>query len=313
MEDIAGFEDFYAEKIGPVLPQLRKECRQMDGWGFTIIGAGLLGFLCFIGYHAEVLTGAQASWLFIFFAALVVFAVYKYAQRKDVFTADYKMAIITKIIDHICPGLVYKPGEAITAHEYKTSCLYRYRYDYFDGDDLIEGRIGNVSFHCSELDVQSDYAGNKQVTVFKGLFFVAEINERFSGGTYLWPRNRAQLSTSIMDERYRLLPMPETANVHFDDEAFTEQFRVCSTWPEQAKEILTDEIRSNLLHINSSMNIALSVSFVAGRCYIGVPLRDDLLEPSDYDPGDEIEIRKYFLTIQAVRDIISQSGLSGLQ
>lgn len=313
MDDSSGFEDFYTEKIAPSLPQLRKECRQMDSWHLVAVLAGILGFLCFIGYHAEVLTRAQASWLFVFFPLLLVFSIYKYTQRKDVFTDDFKAAVIKRIIDHVCPGLVYKPGEAVTSHEYKTSSLYRYRYDYFDGDDYIEGTIGNVSFHCSELCVKSDYAGNKQVFVFKGLFFVAKINERFSGSTYVWPRNRAQLATSIMDQRYRLLPMPEVANVHFDDEEFTALFRVCSTWPEQAREILGPNIRINLVNMSRLMNIALSISFVAGRCYIGVPVRDDLLEPTDYDPGDTIEIKKYFLTIQAIKNIISRSGLSELQ
>ncbi|HNU89234.1 MAG TPA: DUF3137 domain-containing protein [Ferruginibacter sp.] len=313
MDDSSGFENFYAEKISPSLPRLRNECRQMDSWHLVAVLAGILGFLCFIGYHAEILTGPQASWLFVLFAALLVFSVYKYAQRTDRFTAAFKKAVIKTIIDDVCTGLVYKPDECISTREYKTSSLYRYRYDYFDGDDYIEGIIGNISFHCSELCVKSDYAGNKQIFVFKGLFFVAKINDRFSGGTYVWPRNRAQLATSIMDQRYRLLPMPEVADVHFDDEEFSTQFRVCSTWPEQAKEILSPQVRTSLVSMSRLMNIALSVSFVAGLCYIGVPVRDDLLEPTDYDPGDKIEIKKYFLTIRAVTNIISKSGLSELQ
>jgi hypothetical protein len=313
MYEISGFENFYAEKIKPSLPQLREECRQMDVWHIVGIASAIFGFLSFLGYQAEVLTGVWASWLFIFFAAGVVFSVYKYTQRNDRFTVDFKKAIIKTIIDDVSPGLVYKPDETVTSREYKTSGLYRYRYDYFDGDDYMEGVIKNVSFHCSELHVQSDYALNQQMTVFKGLFFVVKINERFTGGTYVWPRHRAQLATSRMDEGYRLLPMPRVTNVYSGDAAFDEQFRVCSTWSGQAMEILNPEIRNNILNIGRSMKIALSFSFVAGRCFIGVPLTDNLLEPTDFDPGDKEEIRKYFITIQLIVNIIGQSGLLILQ
>lgn len=313
MYEIAGFENFYAEKIKPSLPKLREECRQMDTWHIVGIAAAIFGFLSFLGYQTGVLSGVRASWLFIFFAAGVIFAVYKYTQRNDRFTEDFKAAIIKSILDDVSPGLIYKPGEYVTSREYKTSSLYRYRYDYFDGDDHIEGVINNVPFHCSELCVQSDYGMNRQVTVFKGLFFVVKINPRFTGGTYIWPRHRAQLPTSWMDKHSRLLPMPRVENVHFGDHEFDHHFRVCSSWPEQAMEILSQEMRNNLLYISRSMHIPLSFSFVAGRCFIGVPVADDLLEPTDHDPGDKEEIRKYFITIRLITTIISRSGLSELQ
>ena len=306
---------FYSEKIAPSLPQLREECKQADVWRFLGVAAALAGFGSFIGYYTGSFSGTLAAWLFVLFAILVVVSVYKYTQRNDRFTSDFKAAIIKKIIDHVYPGLVYKPDECITTQEYKTSSLYRYRFDYFDGDDYIEGVIGNVPFHCSELHTECDFAGNRQITIFKGMFFVATINSRFSGGTYVWPRNtpQLQLATSIMDEDYRLLPMPRVVDVHFNDPGFTEYFRVCSTWPSQANEILTAEMRSNLLNIGKAAKLPVSFSFAAGKCFIGVPFAEDLLEPTDYDPGDKEEIRKYFTSIGFITDTIKQLGLSALQ
>ena len=312
MDETTDFETFYTEKIAPSLPQLRKECKQADTWGIVGVVAALCGFGAFISYFTKFLNGAQASWLFVLFAILVVVSVYKYTQRNDRFTDDFKAAIIKKIIDQVHPGLVYKPGDFITSGEYKTSSLYRYRFDYFDGDDYIEGVIDNVPFHCSELHTQCDFAGNKQLTIFKGLFFIAKINSRFTGGTYVWSRNSPQLATSIMDEDYRLLPMPHVVDVHFDDPVFTKYFRVCSTWPSQANEILTAEMRTNILSIRKASNLSVSFSFAAGKCFIGVPIMEDLLEPSDYDPGDKEAVRKYFTSIGFITDTIKQSGLSAL-
>jgi hypothetical protein len=313
MDESAAFENFYTEKIEPSLPRLRAECKQADIWHLVAVLCGILGIGTFFCYYAALLTGEQASWLCVLFAVTGVFAFFKYANRNDRFTDDFKIAVIKTIIDEVCPGLVYKPGETISPHDYKTSSLYRYRYDYFDGDDWIEGLINNIPFHCAELHIQSDYAGNKQITVFKGLFFVAKINSRFAGGTYVWPRNRAQLPTSMMDEEYRLLPMPHVQDIHFNDAEFDHYFRVCSTWPSQAHEILTAEMRSNLLRISKAMKIAASFSFAAGKCFIGIPIAADLLEPTDYDPGDKEELRKYFISIRLITNIVKGSGLSALQ
>jgi len=313
MDETSDFENFYAEKIAPSLPELRRACRQADSWHLLIVLFALLGFGSFIAYYADFLSGTAATWFFIFFALMLVFSVFKYAQRKDRFTAAFKKAVIKSIIDHVHPGLVYKPGDCISPREYKTSSLYRYRYDYFDGDDFIGGEIDHVPFRCSELHIRSDYAGNKQVTVFKGLFFVAEINRRFTGGTYLWPRYRAQLAGSMMDESYRILPMPDVNNIHFDDAEFDERFRVCSTWPAQAEEILSAGMRTNLLYISKAVKQPVSFSFAAGKCFIGLPVAGNLLEPSDYDPGDKEEIRKYFLCIRLITNIIKRSGLAALQ
>jgi len=107
--------------------------------------------------------------------------------------------------------------------------------------------------------------------------------------------------------------MPDVNNIHFDDAEFDERFRVCSTWPAQAEEILSAGMRTNLLYISKAVKQPVSFSFAAGKCFIGLPVAGNLLEPSDYDPGDKEEIRKYFLCIRLITNIIKRSGLAALQ
>lgn len=307
------FDNFYTSKIEPELPRLREECKQADSWGITALAATFLGLGTFVAYYLEYLAGGPAALLFVSFTALVVVAVYKYTKRNDRFTEDYKAAVIKTIMDHVCPGLVYKPGECISTKEYKMSSLFRHHFDYFDGDDLIEGVINNVPFHCSELETECDYSINSQMTIFKGLFMVANINKRFGGGTYIWPRGGTQFANSLMDQYIRLMPMPHVTPLHFSDTEFDHYFRVSSTWPSQASEILTDDMRNKMVQLRKQLDTAISFSFVAGHCYIALPLSKDLLEPSEYDPGDKIEMQKYFLTLKVIPEIIKQLPLDALQ
>lgn len=311
--DNTNFDRFYSSILEPRLPQLREECKRADRWGIIAIIATVMGFGSFLAYHAGMLPGALAAWLFVLFAAMLVFAIYQYTNKNDRFTSDYKFAVIKAIMDEICPGLQYKPDDYLEAWEYKISSLYRHYFDYFDGNDLISGSINNIPFHCSELHTQFDDIGTKQITVFKGLFIVAGINKKFSGGTYVWPVDNIQLPNSRMDEYARLLPMPRVAAMHYGDPEFEAIFSVYSNWPSQANELLTPTMRSKMLELRKKLDTDVCFSFVAGQCYIALPLQADLLEPSAYDPGDKEEIRKYFLTIRVIPEIINQLPLQELQ
>lgn len=313
MDETTVFENFYANKIEPDLPLLRAEAKQADAWKFVGLLAGMLGFGSFMFSFADIADGESIVWLIIFSAALLILSVYQYARRKDKFTYDFKAGIIKKIIEEVCPGLVYKPGERVKTREYKTSGLYRHRHDYFEGDDLIEGVVENVSFHCSELHTQcDDGARNAQLTIFKGLFFVANISNRYAGGTYMWPRNGAQISGVMKEAYYRLAPLRSVVQMKFDDPEFDAYFRVFSTWPAQTHEILTAERRVQIMNMCTAINLPLSISFVSGKCFIGIPVNEDLLEPTNYDPGDKEEIKNYFITIGLIPNLIKQLGLSGL-
>lgn len=313
MDESNEFDRFYTEKIAPSLQRLRRECKQADSWKLAGVIAAFLFFGTFLGYHAHFFDSDGATFLFVLFGAIVITAIYQYAIYKDSFTNDYKAVVIGEIIQYVNPGLVYKPGKMVNSLEYKASSLYRYKHDYYSGDDFIEGVIDTVSFHCSELHTQCVESGrNNQFTVFKGLFITAAIGSRFAGGTYLWPKENAQLAASVMDEYYRLQPMQHVRVVKTGEAAFDRYFRICTSAPGEAAEILSAERRNNILEICGDLQIPVSISFVAGRCFIGIPINEDLLEPGVYDPGDKEELRKYFMTVGVIATIIKKLGLVGL-
>jgi hypothetical protein len=129
----------------------------------------------------KLLKGYEGFFFILIAPALVSF--FKYTKKNDLFKKDFKTFVIKEIINHVSPGIIYKPDQLITEREYKASSLFRRYFDYFDGSDYMEGVINNVSFHCSEICTQYD-DGTRQITIFKGLFFVVKINDRFTGGTY---------------------------------------------------------------------------------------------------------------------------------
>jgi Protein of unknown function (DUF3137) len=108
------------------------------------------------------------------------------------------------------------------------------------------------------------------------------------------------------------MPMPRIRDIRLEDKAFEHYFRVCTTYESQAIEILSPALRQQMVNLREQSRSLAAFSFVAGHCYFVFPAGQDLLEPSDYDPGDKEEIRKYYLTITLIIGIIKQLGLSHL-
>ncbi len=310
MDQAADFDNLYALNLAPFMDKLRAECKSADTWGIVGIISFVLAMVTgFLGLQVHYLQ--HYGVLFALLFSLAIVSLFKYTRKREIFTKDYKSFIVKEIISHVCPGVIYKPDECVSEREYKASSLFRQYFDYFDGNDYIEGTVNNVNFHCSELWTQYD-SGNRQPTIFKGLFFVVKIDGRFTGGTYAWARGWEQLPASIMDDEYRLMHLPDVYDIHFEDQAFSHYFRVCTTYETQAREILSPAIRQQMINLRNQSRAAISFSFVAGNCYFAIPSSIDLLEPSDYDPGDKEEIRGYYDTIQLIVGIINQLGLNNL-
>ncbi|MFN8242692.1 MAG: DUF3137 domain-containing protein [Ferruginibacter sp.] len=310
------FERFYKDHLLPVLPEVREACRQADSWGIT----GVVAFLVFFAGALLLFTGQSLGdislWMCITGGCMLLVSIYYYSKRSDRFAAVLKSAIIKKILDHIYPGLLYQPEEGIEPKEYKLSGLYRYAYDYFDSDDLISGQLDGISFRCSEVHsskIVESRRSSRDKTVFHGMFFVIQIGARFTGGTYVMPRHRGFDAYSALGHYYWLGPPPHAVEMSIAGGEFHRIFRVLSTWPSQAVEILDAGMQASLLTICRFTRLPVSFSFVAGNCYVAVPTGSDMLEPGAYDPGDKTEIKKYFISLQLIPSVIRQLNLQRLQ
>lgn len=312
MDDIKDFETFYTQKAQPLIDDLRKESGVAGNWGIILILSlvlFVLAFLNFIGHFTEEYRGLILFLCFLF----VAISTYLFTKKKDNYTGHFKNTIIREVIEFLSPGLTYIPGDVIAKEEYKASSLYRRYFDYYDGDDYIEGIYKNVPFRCSELSTQYDragrYIGRGQRTIFKGLFFAADISHDYRAGTYIWSRGEEQIGASIADERYRLMNMPKVFGMNFQNKEFESCFSVFSSNPAEGRIILTDEMMQCMVQFKKQLKRNIGISIVAGKCYVAIPIHEDLLEPSGFGTDDREEIKEYFFTILLILSIINQLRL----
>jgi len=310
MEPIKDFDSFYNIKIAPQLDNLTKENKSADIFGVLMVIGLLLTIACFIATIIGTIESSGGFTLAVILLVLTILFIYKYTQKEDNYTDDFKKNVIAEIVNYLQPGIIYKPEGYVSSKEYKRSSLYRGKYDYYEGDDLIQGNYKGVNFYCSEIHTYNAMRAYGSITVFKGLFFVAGTSNTYAGGTYVWPQNDDQFARTLGHE-HNLLPMPETIELHLHDTEFEKYFCVCSTDPHEARTILTPEMMALLVKYRKQLKRNISFSVVKGRCYVGIPIAQDLLEPTN-DPTDREEIKKHFFTVLLVLSIINQLELSRL-
>jgi hypothetical protein len=199
----------------------------------------------------------------------------------------------------------------ISKKEYRASGLYRRRFTHFDGDDFLQCVYDDVSFHCSEISTWREDMSGKE-NIFKGLFFIADISDVYSGATYIWPRGKTQLPSSLADEQYRMFPLPPVQKVNINHGEFSKHFSVYTTHAGEASLIMSYHMPDHMVAIKEKLQKDISFSFVRGKCYMAIPFEENLLEPYSKNPADRQEVKNYFYSILLVFNIIRKLGLNRL-
>jgi hypothetical protein len=158
-------------------------------------------------FAAVVVLTIAAGPLGLFMGAFVALAAYLYLARRardQLFAGslrdEFKQDVIRPLVHHLAPALSYHPDRHVPQHDFDASGLYQVKPDSFDGDDLVEGRLGDVDLRFSELVVDHVVRSREKSerrTAFKGLFFAADFHKDFAGFTIVRPRRPRVLGTYV--------------------------------------------------------------------------------------------------------------------
>jgi hypothetical protein len=304
------FENFYDDNLRPYLLQLESGAQAYKNWKYFTIGCGILGIVFVLLYRFLKLESGLDIALILFI--MVVVGIYNTTEKNEKFIDDFKQQIISRIIHHISPSAVYKPMQFLSKKEYKLSGLYRRRFTEYDGEDYWKAAYNGVDFHCSELTVRYEDSATA-TTIFKGLFITAVISGYYNNGTYIWTKGESQLPASIADETYRMYPLPEVQRYPVENDAFNSKFSVYSSNFSETQKIMTASLQQKMLELKFKTGRDIVFSFVAGKCFVAIPMEEDLLEPAAKGLQNRESYKKYFFTFLLVFNIIRELELKRLQ
>ncbi|WP_020565846.1 DUF3137 domain-containing protein [Methylosarcina fibrata] len=315
MKSYAEFFNLYRSRLLPALYNLepaRKDAlfALLTSVFFILIAAG--GFLLFS-------RSGKAAGLAIALPPLVfgIYSLYRYSRKKSAYAEAFKEQVIREMVALIDPGLHYFPQRHIAQSDYRQADIFRASIDRFHGDDLVEGTLGATYCRFSELHHQekresTDSKGRRRthwVTVFKGLFFVADFNKHLHGRTYIVPdAGTSLLGIGKLFEKWRF---DKGELVELENPEFEKLFTVYGTDQVEARYILSPSMMERLVGFRRRANTRLHLSFIGSNLYLAIALNKNLFEPNLFSSGVKSGyLKDYFRYLDLVTGLVEDLNLN---
>ena len=251
MNSEAEFANIYSSRLTPLLESLEVSRKQV----VKLFWNAIIWLLLLIPV-VYVAVSLGNPWILLLGAAPIVVAVLRfsrYGKSKRNYVLGFKQTVIKELVKLQNTDLIYMPQSKINLDEYCEADIFHERIDSYDGDDLVNGFIGVTAIRFSELHHQEkretkDSRGNRQttwVTIFKGIFFIADFNKNFIGRTYVFPD--AGSSFLGIGKLFEKWSGGRGELVKLENPEFEKIFTVYSTDQVEARYILSPSLMERLV------------------------------------------------------------------
>ncbi len=283
MKSISELTDFYYNTLFPTLESLELQRQALVSKAvkiFTTIALLALAGIYIRWYYFDDFD--MFSLIFIIAGAVISAWVYQHIIQD--YRSDFKISVIKPLIEEIDTHLSYSPVSSISQTLFERSGLFQGRIDHFRGNDLVQGSIASVNLQFSDLHVESDNKDAKgnshRITVFKGLYIVAEFNKHFKSRTIILPDSAEKIFGTVLGNWFQSRSLGRDNLITLDSTAFEKAFVVYGNDPIESRYILTHSMMERLLNLKQSVAHPVSISFVDANIHIAIAYNKDLFEPT---------------------------------
>lgn len=321
----ASVEQLYAEQLDPILDTL--EARRLEVRRFAIITLVQVGAVV-LGCFAVILALFPPDWYFpggfvVFTFGLIAFS-WRTSTVWNAYRNEFKREVIGRLVKLVDPKLRYDPDGGIQRDDFVASGIYRQRIDRYDAEDLFYGRVGKTELRFSELHAeyrQTTGSGKNRrtryVTIFRGIFFIADFHKDFSGQTYVLPDTTGDWGGGVFDmlrEWGHALSGRPGVPVRLEDPEFERYFSVHSTDQVEARYILSLSMMQRLVEFRTRLNTPIALAFINSLIYIAIPTRKNHFEPPSMWAGSARlnldEVVAYLEDVRMAEEIVADLNLN---
>ena len=268
----------------------------------TFLFAGLIVVLGFVHPAAFLLF---IGWgFYIYFGPVKAYKAFHQA---------FKQNLIRAIIQFIDPSLNYDHTRCVSQSTFEYSNIYQDYINRYNGDDCVWGNIGQTSIEFSEIcarKVEGSGKERKEVTIFKGLFFIAEFNKNFNGETYVLT-DFAQSLFGSFGQRLQSMDFTRPALVKLEDPEFEKAFVVHSSDQVEARYILSTSFMERMLQLKKKMGTRVQCSFKSSKIYMAIPMNKGFLAPPVFGSMLNLKnIEEYFSDLKLLIEMVEDLNLN---
>ncbi len=305
----ASFQHFYERELSKTINELEKT--RINLKKKKIKTAVIVVAVAIVPFYFLATTILQSHWPFILASLLIFGSAFLFRVPRG-FRRSFKDLTIKKMIHKINGEFKFDDLARVPKYQFDSSKLFANHINRYRGEDYIAGKIENTNFYMSEVLAQHKTSGKKSktVTIFNGIFFVADFHKHFHKETFVLP-DQAEKSFGFFGRKLQKWNPNRPPLVQLENTRFEKQFVVYSQDQTEARYILSSSMMENILKIQEKFEHNLRISFIGSKINIAIPLRKPWLEPKFW--GTLIntkQLEDYHDTLKMVTEIIADLNLN---
>ncbi len=294
-----------AESIRPVTDRLEamrleaiaKRGKAM-GISFGIAGLGWLAALAFFTSGGDkAVIGLIAGVVCSLIGALVFWMMA--GGAKKAYLGAFKQGVFAEAVRMAVPGMAYFPESMVPQYSFEAGGLFSSRIDRYNGEDCFRGRCAATELMFSELhvereDTSTDSDGHRKshwVTVFKGIYMVADFNKEFSCRMKIVP----DVAEATFGWIGRKLQGISGDLVRLENPEFEKAFKVTASDQLAARYIMTPDMQERFLELRGKWSPDIRAAFLDSCLHLAIPKNDDWFEPDMAVPAGDVAMLNGFL------------------
>jgi hypothetical protein len=299
MSNYTDFREFYDRELHPVLKEIDTKRKAANKKIIIIFSVSAVILISVLFLTPIILKGMLAMVTLMASLILASFA------GKD-YRKEYKEKIISKINGYTDQGLVYTPGGYISIYEFAKSSIFYPPFERYRGEDHFSGKIGKTEIEFSEVVAERKETGSpgsenkaEYITVFKGLFIVADFNKHFRSRTFVLP-DTAEKLFGRFGQKLQSVSGGRGDLIKLENPDFEKEFCVYGDDQVESRYILTPSMMERILEFKRKWNKKISFSFLDSKIYIAINMGKDLFETRLFKPAADYEFMEEnlrFLTL----------------
>ncbi|MEM7101992.1 MAG: DUF3137 domain-containing protein [Bacteroidota bacterium] len=294
MEEIIALRRFYNASLHKVLIKLDRKRK-------TMIVLFLLSIFLFIGIGVIVVKTSMPALSLFAWIPLVAYGTFLFARIRK-FKAAFKPPVVSLILDFFNKDIKYDMKNKVPKDRFLGSELFVTSAPYYRGEDYFTGKIGNVHFEMSELDVrQPSRVLSEMEQVFRGIFFHANFPEPFKGKILILPREDKQYLMRTIKGITRKGGYQVKAPI----EEFEQEFITYANPDVATSNILSQGIFETILKYQKKIDKKIFVAFNESHFYLAIDEPKDILEPNIFRSNVNFHlIRDFYEDISDLMHIV---------
>lgn len=293
------FRLYYNQVITPEL--IRQEKRRKLLVLFSSIAMFVFILIGFFVFYLKIPALLLFFWIPVFFYGTYV------GYRIQVFKNQFKPKIVSLVLQFISKDLSYKHDYKIPFDRFIKSGLFQSEGEHYNGEDYIQGRLGEVNFELCELDVKKlSRVRNNMQAVFRGVFFHAHFNDSMKGRIVILPKEDQQTSIRTI----KAITKQGGGKIELKDMRFEAYFIAYADEGTPFKRFLNPEVIEDIIAYREKTGKKIYFSLIDGHMHLGIDEPKDILEPNILSTNLNFKvIHEFYKDIAMVTDIVHDFDL----